>query len=185
MLLASHVIHPAGAAKLKFTAIADRDTTRLQQRFDRIAVYLSKHLDVPVTYIPVKSYAASAEGFKNNQLQLAWFGTLSGIEARQAVPGSQAIARRAEDEHFVTFFIANTATGLKPGKEFPDQIAGKTFTFGSKGSTSGRLMPEYDIRKHFKNPPGTFSKEWISAEITPKPSPWYRPAAQYFYRVTI
>jgi len=143
----------AGAAELTFTAIPDQDTARLEQRFNKIADYLSKELAIKVTYIPVKSYAASVEAFKNSQVQLAWFGGLSGVEARQAVPGSQAIAQGAEDEHFVTYFIVNSATGLKPASDFPTEIAGLTFTFGSKGSTSGRLMPEYYIRKYFKKSP--------------------------------
>lgn len=143
----------AGAVELKFTAIPDQDTARLEQRFNKIAQYLSKELDTPVRYIPVKSYAASVESFKNNQVQLAWFGGLSGVKARQAVPGSRAIAQGAEDEHFVTYFIANTAAGLNPSEDFPQQIAGKTFTFGSKGSTSGRLMPEYFIRNHLNAAP--------------------------------
>ncbi len=143
----------AQALTLTFTAIPDQDTARLQQRFDKIAAYLSERLDTPVRYIPVKSYAATVEMFKDNQVQLAWFGGLSGVKARQAVPGSKAIAQGAEDKQFVTYFIANTVTGLAPTPAFPDQIAGKTFTFGSKGSTSGRLMPEFYIRQHFKKSP--------------------------------
>jgi len=153
ILMSLLFILSAGAAELKFTAIPDQDTTRLEQRFNKIADYLAKELGITVTYLPVKSYAASVEAFKNNQVQLAWFGGLSGVEARQTVPGSQAIAQGAEDEHFVTFFIANSATSLKPGSDFPAEIAGLTFTFGSKGSTSGRLMPEYYIRKYFKKSP--------------------------------
>jgi phosphonate transport system substrate-binding protein len=153
ILMSLVFILSAGAAELTFTAIPDQDTARLEQRFNKIADYLSKELQIAVIYLPVKSYAASVEAFKNNQVQLAWFGGLSGVEARQAVPGSQALAQGAEDEHFVTFFIVNSATGLKPGSEFPARIAGLTFTFGSKGSTSGRLMPEYYIRKYFKKSP--------------------------------
>ena len=151
MILA--VAFPVTAAELTFTAIPDQDTPRLQQRFDKIAAYLSERLNISVRYVPVKSYAASVESFKNNQVQLAWFGGLSGVKARQAVPGSQAIAQGVEDERFVTYFIANTDAGLTPTEDFPEEIAGKTFTFGSKGSTSGRLMPEFFIREHFKKPP--------------------------------
>ena len=80
----------AQALTLTFTAIPDQDTARLQQRFDKIAAYLSKRLDTPVRYVPVKSYAATVEMFKDNQVQLAWFGGLSGVKARQAVPGSKS-----------------------------------------------------------------------------------------------
>ena len=156
---------PVMAKEFTFTAIPDQDTTRLQARFNRIAAYLSEQLNIPVNYVPVKSYSASVEAFKNNQVQLAWFGGLSGVKARMAVPGSMAIAQGAEDNNFITYFIANTSTGLSPTEDFPDQIRGKTFTFGSKGSTSGRLMPEYFIRQHFgKAPREVFKRVGFSGD---------------------
>lgn len=148
-----------------FTAIPDQDETRLRQRFDKVAAYLAKELGVPVRYIPVKSYAAAVTAFRNNQVQLAWFGGLSGVRARRLVPGSQALAQGYEDQFFTTYFIAHASTGLQPGDAFPDKIAGLTFTFGSKGSTSGRLMPEFHIRKHFGKTPGdVFSRVGFSGD---------------------
>lgn len=139
---------PATAADpFVFTAIPDEDESRLLERFDKVAAYLSEQLGVDVKYIPVKSYPAAVTAFRNNQVQLAWFGGLSGVQARGYVPGSRAIAQGAEDVAFVTYFIAHESTGLKRSENFPADIAGKTFTFGSKGSTSGRLMPEFYIRK--------------------------------------
>ncbi len=137
------------SAELTFTAIPDQDTTRLQKRFGKIADYLSEKLGIAVKYIPVKSYSASVQAFKNNEVQLAWFGGLSGVQARIAVPESVAIAQGAQDPDFISYFIANTSTGLSFSEEFPKSIKDKTFTFGSKGSTSGRLMPEYFIREAF------------------------------------
>lgn len=142
----------------RFTAIPDEDTARLKERFDKVADYLSSKLGISVEYVPVKSYAASVAAFKNNEVQMAWFGGLSGVKARRGVPGSQAIAQGEEDLQFVTYFIANTSTGLTEGKEFPAGIEGKTFTFGSKGSTSGRLMPEFFVRKHFEKAPDAVFK---------------------------
>jgi len=136
-----------------FTAIPDEDTARLQQRFGKVAQYLSDTLGIEVNYIPVKSYSASVAAFKNNDVQLAWFGGLSGVQARFDVPGAMAIAQGEEDPEFISYFIAHSSTGLMPSKEFPQGIVGKTFTFGSKGSTSGRLMPEYFIRSHLKKAP--------------------------------
>jgi len=138
---------------LIFSAIPDQNQSQLKQRFNKIAIYLSKALNVPVKYVPVKSYAAAITAFRNNQIQLGWFGGLSGVRARALVPGSQAIAQGAEDTEFKTYFIAHHSTELKPTEKFPAAIAGKNFTFGSKGSTSGRLMPEFYIRKHLKNSP--------------------------------
>jgi phosphonate transport system substrate-binding protein len=134
---------------LVFTGIPDQDESRLVERFGKVAAYLEAKLGVPVRYIPVKSYPAAVTAFTNGQVQLAWFGGFTGVQARKAVPGSQAIAQGAEDAAFKTYLIANAATGLKPGKDFPKDVAGKTFTFGARASTSGRLMPEYFIRQAF------------------------------------
>src|SRR6266478_8237848 len=132
-----------------FTAIPDQDETRLVERFTRVAEYLQSKLGLPVKYLPVKSYPAAVTAFTNGQVQLAWFGGFTGVQARRQVAGSQAIAQGAEDVAFKSFFIANAKTGLTPSKEFPKQIARKSFTFGSRASTSGRLMPEYFIRSAF------------------------------------
>jgi phosphonate transport system substrate-binding protein len=153
-----------GLAKpLKFTAIPDQDTARLQERFGKVAEYLTKEIGIDFIYVPVKSYSAAVQAFKNNEVQMAWFGGLSGVQARLGVPGSKAIAQGEEDVHFVSYIIAHHSTGLKPGNTLSKAIAGKTFTFGSKGSTSGRLMPEYYIRKHLENlPDKLFSKVGFS-----------------------
>lgn len=146
-----------------FTAIPDQDEARLRERFDKVATYLTETLGVETKYVPVKSYAAAVTAFRNDQVQLAWFGGLSGVRARQLVDGSKAIAQGVEDPNFLTYFIAHASTGLQPTESFPADIAGKVFTFGSKGSTSGRLMPEYHIRKHFgKAPDEVFDKVGFS-----------------------
>ncbi len=155
----------ASADTFVFTAIPDQDESRLQERFGKVSDYLADKLGVEVTYIPVKSYAAAVTAFKNNQVQLAWFGGLSGVRARLAVDGSKAIAQGEEDPFFETYFIANTKTGLEPTETFPTEIAGRTFTFGSKGSTSGRLMPEFHIRETFgKTPDEVFSRVGFSGD---------------------
>ena len=138
---------------LTFTAIPDEDETRLEERFNKVAEYLAEELDVDVRFVPVKSYAASITAFRNNQVQLAWFGGLSGVRARERVPGSEAIAQGVEDRGFYNYFIANTETGIEKADDLPEAIRGKTFTFGSRGSTSGRLMPEYFIRERFNEAP--------------------------------
>lgn len=162
-LFASFSTHSADT--FVFTAIPDQDESRLKERFDKVAAYLSDALDVPVKYIPVKSYPAAVTAFRNNQVQLAWFGGLSGVQARNAVEGSRAIAQGAEDPLFETYFIAHSSTGLKASDSFPGGIAGMTFTFGSKGSTSGRLMPEFHIRENLgKSPDKAFEKVGFSGD---------------------
>ena len=149
---------PAAADTLYFSAIPDEDETRLIARFSAVAEYLEMTLGVDVEYVPVKSYAAAVTAFRNDQIQLGWFGGLSGVQARLAVPGSQALAQGSEDETFITYFIANTETGIERSDAFPD-IAGRRFTFGSQTSTSGRLMPEFWIREETGLGPSDYFEE--------------------------
>ncbi|WP_304525044.1 putative selenate ABC transporter substrate-binding protein [Halomonas sp. I5-271120] len=146
VLLAAPV---ASAETFVFTAIPDEDETRLQQRFQNVADYLEEQLEVDVRFVPVKSYAAAVTAFRNNQVQLAWFG----VQARARVPNSRALAQGVEDAEFMTYFIAHQSTGLEAGEGLSDKMRDMTFTFGSKGSTSGRLMPEYYLREAFGQPP--------------------------------
>ena len=137
-----------------FTAIPDQDESQLEKRFGVVALYLEEQLGVPVKYVPVKSYAAAVTAFRNNEVQMAWFGGLSGVQARRLVPGSQAIAQGLEDPDFKSYFIANTSTGLSPSETLTDAFVEQpSFTFGSKGSTSGRLMPEFYLRETFNQAP--------------------------------
>src|SRR5215211_2670604 len=100
-----------------FTAIPDQDESRLIERFTKVAEQLQIKLGVPVKYIPVKSYPAAVTAFTNNQVQLAWFGGFTGVQARRQTPDSEAIAQGAEDVAFKSFVIANARTGLTLSQE--------------------------------------------------------------------
>ncbi len=157
----------AQTARLAFTGIPDQDETRLVERFGRVADYLQDQLGLPVTYVPVKSYPAAVTAFTNGQVQLGWFGGFTGVQARRATPGSDAIAQGVEDDHFKSLFIANARSGIAPGASFPAAIAGRSFSFGARASTSGRVMPEYYIRKQFgRAPDQVFSRVGFSGDHT-------------------
>jgi phosphonate transport system substrate-binding protein len=141
---------------LVFTAIPDQNSTELEQKFAPVASYLSAQLGVPVKYLPTTSYDASVNSFKNGDVQLAWFGGLTGVQARKAVAGAQAIAQGKIDPKFKSYFVANVDTGIAPSDEFPMDLKGKSFTFGSRRSTSGRLMPEHFIRENTGSSPDEF-----------------------------
>ena len=166
LMLAVSTAKAADKPAFVFTAIPDQDETRLVERFTKVATYLEAKLGVPVKYVPVKSYPAAVTSFVNGQVQLAWFGGFTGVQARLAVAGSRAIAQGAEDQNFKSFLIANAATGLKASADFPKGIEGKSFTFGARASTSGRVMPEYFIRQAFagRGPEEVFSRTGFSGD---------------------
>jgi len=130
-------------------AIPDQDPEKLQRQYNKLAAYLEKELGVPVEYKAVTDYTAAVTAFKVGDLDLVWFGGLTGVQARLQVPGADAIAQRDVDEQFHSVFIANKDSGLTPLKNTADlqQLKGHTFTFGSESSTSGRLMPQYFLQQ--------------------------------------
>jgi phosphonate transport system substrate-binding protein len=173
MLLATAIFvscsGPTGP-KLRVAGIPDQSATSLARRYDALTVYLEKQLGVEVEYVPTVDYAATIVAFAHGTVQLAWFGGLSGVMARQRAPGSTAIAQRPRDEQFHSVFIV----GARVEAEGLADLAGMTFTFGSELSTSGHLMPRHflvaagiDPDVDFKNVPnysGSHDRTWKLVE---------------------
>ncbi|HEX2571636.1 MAG TPA: putative selenate ABC transporter substrate-binding protein [Polyangia bacterium] len=128
---------------LVISAIPDQDPARLQRLYGGIAAYLSSELGVPVVYKPVTDYTASVTAFKVGDLDLVWYGGLTGVQARLQVPGAHAIVQRDIDDQFHSVFIAHQGSGIHDLAG----LKGRTFTFGSESSTSGRLMPQYFLQQ--------------------------------------
>lgn len=146
---------------LRFSAIPDMNTTEQTAKFKKLADYFANELGVKTEFIPAADYDASVSKFVNGEIHLAWFGGLTGVQARAEVDGAQAIAQGAEDPRYLSYFIANVDTGLEPSDSFPTAIRDLKFTFGSQKSTSGRLMPEFFIRNETGSAPG----EWFSQPV--------------------
>lgn len=134
---------------LSIGAIPDQDPQKLQRQYGKLSDYLSKRLDVAVQYVPVTNYAASVSSFRRGDLQLVFFGGLTGVQARNQVPGAVPLAQRDVDANFHSVFVAHTGTGIPEIRDVQGlaALAGHSFTFGSEISTSGRLMPQYFLAK--------------------------------------
>jgi len=130
---------------LKVSAIPDQDPAKLATINTTMATYLATTLGVKVEYVPVTDYVASVSLFKTGDLDMVFFGGLTGVQARLQAPGATLIAQRDIDDAFQSIFVANASSGIGPVTDAQQLsvLKGKRFTFGSESSTSGRLMPEY------------------------------------------
>ncbi len=144
---------------LRFSAIPDEDTTAQKERFQPVADYLSKALGIDVEFVASSNYGASVEKFENNDVQLAWFGGVTGVQAMTRVEGARALVAGQKDLAFKSYFIANASTGLEASDEFPAAIADLKFTYGSSSSTSGCIMPSHFIIENTGKTPMEFFKE--------------------------
>ena len=134
-----------GIKVLRIGAIPDQNPEKLNRLYGLVANELSQQLGVAVKYVPVTDYAAAVSAFRTGDLDLVWFGGLTGVQATLQKPGARMLAQRDIDAQFYTVFIANPKSGLKPIRSINQlaELKGKRFTFGSESSTSGRLMPQY------------------------------------------
>mgnify|MGYP001374888447 CR=1 FL=1 len=155
----------ANTRVLKIGAIPDQKQDILDKRFNLFAKELSTKLDVELKYIPVVNYVAAVTGFRTKDLDLVWFGGLTGVQARLQTPDSIVIAQRDIDRKFQSVFIVNKKLKLESisNKKGLKKLKNLRFTFGSENSTSGRLMPEYFLNnagitvKDFKGKRAGFS----------------------------
>ncbi|MDT9725382.1 putative selenate ABC transporter substrate-binding protein [Xylanibacillus composti] len=154
----------------KIGGIPDQDVAVLTRRFGGVADYLSEQTGLTVEYVPTQDYAALVTAFQRGDIQLAWFGGLTGVQARNMTPGSEAIAMRPEDGEFHSVFIAQADLDVNSLSD----LAGLSFAFGSESSTSGHLMPRHflmqagiDPEQDFDGTPnytGSHDKTWQLVE---------------------
>ncbi len=121
----------------RITAIPDESPTELARKAAPLVRYLEQRLGVKAEYVPVTDYAAAVEALANQQVDLAWFGGFTFVQALVRSGGKAIpLVQREEDEKFRSVFI----TTDDKVKTLAD-LKGKTVSFGSQSSTSGHLMP--------------------------------------------
>jgi phosphonate transport system substrate-binding protein len=130
---------------LRISAIPDQSPEKLNRLYPLVADELARQLGVKVKYVPMVDYTAAVTAFRTADLDLVWFGGLTGVQARLQRPGARVLAQRDIDVSFHSIFIAYRQSGLEPFTSLKGLTAlkGRRFTFGSENSTSGRLMPQY------------------------------------------
>lgn len=133
--------------ELRISAIPDSDAKKIEDKCSLVCDLLSKKLGIPVKFMPQQNYAACVTGLATDQLELVWFGGVTGVQADKKMGDKCTfIACRDIDKKFKSYFIASKESKIgecKDLKELAEKCEGKTFTFGSKGSTSGHVMPRF------------------------------------------
>jgi len=121
----------------RITAIPDESPTELARKTAPLSSYLAGKLGVKVEFTPVTDYAAAVEALANKQVDLAWLGGFTFVQASQRSGGKVVpLVQRAEDEQFRSVFITTN-----PAIRTLADLKGRNLSFGSQSSTSGHLMP--------------------------------------------
>lgn len=123
---------------LRVTTIPEEAATEQMRKFGPLVRYLERQLGMKVEFTPVNDYPAAVEALVNKQVELAWLGGFTHVQAQIRSGGKIVpIAQREEDAQFRSVFIAQKDSGIKTLAD----LKGKQVSFGSQSSTSGHLMP--------------------------------------------
>jgi phosphonate transport system substrate-binding protein len=150
------------APTLRIGTIPDQDPAKITRQFGAVADYLKTKTGLDVKFVPVTDYNAAVTAFRVGDLDLVWFGGLTGVQAQKQVPQAIYVAQRDIDARFKSVFIANSSARIPPINNVGNLafIKGLSLTFGSEVSTSGRTMPQFFLDEagldlsDFKGQPG-------------------------------
>jgi len=144
--------------RLIITAIPDDgDADRMRENFGALAVHLANAVNIPAEYMHVENYAASVTALATGRAHIAWLGAVTTAQAMMQMGEDNIVVlgTRDIDKGFVAYFVAHHGAGIEPVADLGElaraaQGRNWTFTFGSRSSTSGHLMP----RKFFTEQTG-------------------------------
>ena len=120
-----------------------------------LAEYLGKKIGREVKLFTVDSWEALAKSLASGETDIALMGPWGYVLAHHTAD-AQVIATILYDGKPEYFAI--TVTNPKSGINSIQDLKGKTFAFGDKGSTSGYLIPLFNFQKLGIDPDTYFSK---------------------------
>ncbi|MBC7712868.1 MAG: phosphate/phosphite/phosphonate ABC transporter substrate-binding protein [Rhizobacter sp.] len=133
------------------------DKEKNDATYKPLADYLAKELKRPVELKTVDTWEGLAKSLANGETDVALMGPWGYVLANNDAK-AEAIATILYDgkPEYFAIMVTHPNSGITK----PEQLKGKSFAFGDKGSTSGYLIPFYYFMKNFKvtEPETFFSK---------------------------
>ncbi|AUN99122.1 phosphate/phosphite/phosphonate ABC transporter substrate-binding protein [Bacteriovorax stolpii] len=156
LLGSSHVF--AELAPLKFgVGLFQPDKEKNDATYKPLADYLARELKRPVELKTVDTWEGLAKSIAAGETDIALMGPWGYVLANNEA-GAEAVATILYDgkPEYYAIIVTHPNSGITK----TEQLKGKTFAFGDKGSTSGYLIPFHYFQKTFnvKEPEEFFSK---------------------------
>ena len=131
------------------------DKEKNDATYKPMADYLAKKLGQPVRLRTVDTWEGLAKSLASGETDMALMGPWGYVLANHQA-GAEVVATilyQGKPEYFA-IMITNPKSGINS----IDDMKGKTFAFGDKGSTSGYLIPFHEFQKRGIDPDKYFSK---------------------------
>ncbi len=143
--------------ELKFGLIPTESSDNITERFDNLAKYLEKQLEMPVKLQVATDYAGVITAMQFKHVDLAYFGPKSYVEAADRANAEALVLEVAEDgsKGYHGVIITKKGSDIKTMED----AKGKVWAFTDPNSTSGTLVPTVYFVKTMKiDPEQYFSK---------------------------
>jgi phosphonate transport system substrate-binding protein len=130
---------------LRVGLIPNQNPESVEAQYEPFGDYLSEQLGREVELTVPSSYNAVVEAMANDELDLAYYGGLTYVQAREraeVTPLITEINPRTGDTTYRSVIIVPAASQVQEVSE----LKGKDFAFGSVSSTSGSLYPAIMLR---------------------------------------
>lgn len=154
--LTSAVVSSQSLRPLEFgVGLFQPDKEKNDATYKPLADYLARQLGREVKLRTVDSWEGLAKSLASGETDMALIGPWGYVLANHQA-GAQAVATilyQGKPEYFA-IMVTNPRSGINK----IDDMKGKTFAFGDKGSTSGYLIPNHEFMMRGIDPEKFFSK---------------------------
>ncbi|MEO1431248.1 MAG: phosphonate ABC transporter substrate-binding protein [Cyanobacteria bacterium J06633_8] len=168
---ASDTQKPLEVSEIKFGIISTESQSNQKPIWDPFIKEMEKQVGVPVKPFYVTQYAGVIEAMKAGDVQIAWYGGKSYVEAARR-SNAEVFAQTVNSDgtkgyvsHLITHKDSKVASeaealGENKGDEYVVENSEKlTFAFNDPNSTSGFLVPSfYVFAKNSVNPKEAFKR---------------------------
>ncbi len=136
----SHAAADPDPATLKVALLPDDNASAIIKTNEPLKAYLEKQLGKKIELIVTIDYSSMIEAMRHGRIDLAYFGPLSYVLAKQKsdIEPFAALIRDGTTTYRAVV-IGNVAAGVKSIAD----IAGKDMAYGDVASTSSHLIPKY------------------------------------------
>ncbi|PVB47827.1 phosphate/phosphite/phosphonate ABC transporter substrate-binding protein [Mycobacteroides abscessus] len=126
---------------IRVALLPDENAAEVITKNQPLKTYLESELGHKVELVVTTEYSSMIEAMAHGRLELAYFGPLSYVLAKEKAdiePFAALTEVKGQPPTYRSVFVANPASGIRSLKD----VAGKTVAWGDPASTSSHLIPK-------------------------------------------
>jgi phosphonate transport system substrate-binding protein len=157
---AAHAAPNPDPATLKVALLPDENASTVIKNNQPLKTLLEKELGKKVELVVTTDYSSMIEAMRHGRLDLAYFGPLSYVLAKQKsdIEPFAAIKQKGSTT-YQSVLIANAAAGINKIGD----IADKNVAYGDKASTSSHLIPKSLLAENGLNAGQNYREHFVGA----------------------